>query len=97
MLASTLEDKRLPGVLFRELNFEPTFQKHAHQLCQGVQIHVTDRDGYEAVRTGLTILETMQDIWPDQFAWNPPPYEYEHDKLPIEILLGRSIGQSLLP
>ncbi len=87
-LARSLNKLALPGVHFREHYFEPTFQKHAGKLCAGAQIHVTDRDGYLPFRTGLEILRHVSDRYPDDFRWNPPPYEYELERLPIEILLG---------
>lgn len=87
-LCAALKERELPGVLFREWCFEPTFQKHARNLCQGAHLHVTDRDRFEPWRTGLEILRTIRGLWPRHFEWKEPPYEYEYEKLPIEILLG---------
>lgn len=87
----------LPGVHFREVDFEPTFQKHAGALCHGAQMHVTDRLAFQPLRTGIEILRTTQSLWPNQFAWNPPPYEYEAEKLPIEILLGGPVENTFGP
>lgn len=92
-LVETLESEDLPGVHFRVVSFEPTFHKHAQQVCQGAQIHVLDRDVYQPLRVGLTILRSCESLWPEHFAWNPPPYEYETEKLPIEILIGRPVDQ----
>ena len=89
-LASELPS--LPGAHFRAVQFEPTFQKHAGMLCGGVQIHVTDRDAYQPLHTGLTIIETLRKRWPEEFAWKQPPYEYETKKLPIEVLLGGPVA-----
>ncbi|MEM1297253.1 MAG: DUF1343 domain-containing protein [Verrucomicrobiota bacterium] len=77
----------LPGCHFRSLSFEPTFQKHAGVICHGAQLHVTDRDCFLPLRTAMEILRLVRETYP-QFSWNPPPYEYETEKLPIEILLG---------
>jgi uncharacterized protein YbbC (DUF1343 family) len=90
-LVAELNDRRLPGVHFRAAAFEPGFQKYAGQICRGAQLHVTNRDEFEPVRTALEILRTAQDSYPRDFAWKQPPYEYEHDKLPIEILCGRPL------
>ena len=60
---------QLPGVHFRPLWFTPTFSRHAGQLCGGVQLHVTDRDTFEPVRTGLALLKTLHDQYPDQFRF----------------------------
>jgi uncharacterized protein YbbC (DUF1343 family) len=88
--AQDLNDLELPGVRFRPIVFEPTFHKHAKQSCGGAQIHVTDRAAFRPVETGVALLEAFLRAGPDQFAWRDPPYEYEHDKLPIDILAGSS-------
>jgi uncharacterized protein YbbC (DUF1343 family) len=78
----------LPGVFFRPAVFEPTFQKHAKQTCGGCQIHVTDRAAFKPVLTGAALIQMFRRQDPAKFAWRQPPYEYEHDKLPIDILAG---------
>jgi len=78
------------GVHFRPATFEPTFQKHAKTPCGGCQIHVTDRKAFAPVAVGAALLREFHGSAPKQFAWRQPPYEYEHDKLPIDILAGSS-------
>lgn len=90
---SRLDREHLPAVHFREVSFEPTFHKFSKQLCHGVQIHVLDRHEFLPFRTSMSILNTMLDMYPQEFAWKPPPYEYEMIKLPIEILLGGPLKQ----
>jgi len=80
----------LPGAVLRPLHFEPTFQKHAGRICGGVQVHVTDRAAFQPVLTYLGLLVAIRRLWPDDFRWKQPPYEYEHEKLPIDILAGGS-------
>ena len=87
-LAAGLNARRLPGVHFRPAVFEPTFQKHARTTCGGCQIHVTDRRRFLPVLTGVALIEAIRAEAPTAFAWRPPPYEYEHDKQPIDILAG---------
>ncbi len=87
-LCGELNALNLPGVLFREAAFEPMFQKHARTLCRGAQIHVTDRNTFLPWKTTMEILKLARTLHPEEFRWNPPPYEYEEEKLPIEILLG---------
>jgi uncharacterized protein YbbC (DUF1343 family) len=89
-LASRMNKARLDGVYFRKANFEPTFQKHAGVPCGGCQIHVTNRDEFQPVRAGVSLLRECFGSAPDKFAWRDPPYEYEHEKLPIDILAGSS-------
>jgi uncharacterized protein YbbC (DUF1343 family) len=87
-LVNVLKEFRLPGVLFRPLSFQPTFQKHAGKICGGAQIHVTDRKRFKPFKTGVAILKAVHDTYPRDFQWNQPPYEYEEVKLPIDILAG---------
>ena len=87
-VAGRLEAHALPGVRFRPVRFEPTFQKHARASCGGVQIHVLDRDAFAPVLTAAAMLREFHAESPAAFAWRPPPYEYEHEKMPIDILAG---------
>ncbi len=91
VLARRLGEAALPGMLARPLHFEPTFQKHAGNLCGGIQVHVTDREAFRPVLTYVTILSVVLELWPEDFAWRQPPYEYEEEKLPIDILAGGDI------
>jgi uncharacterized protein YbbC (DUF1343 family) len=86
--AEAMNGLGLPGVYFRPAVFEPTFQKHAKQTCGGCQIHVTDRNTFRPVLTGVALIQMFRNLNPQNFAWRPPPYEYEHDKMPIDILAG---------
>jgi len=88
LLVAKMSDQALPGVVLRPLHFEPTFQKHAGRLCGGVQVHVTDRNVFRPVLTYLALLTEIRRLWPDHFAWKMPPYEYELEKMPIDILAG---------
>ena len=81
----------LPGVYFRPAVFEPTFQKHAKQTCGGCQIHVTDRRQFQPVLVGVALIAMFHQTDPGRFAWRQPPYEYEHDKMPIDILAGSAV------
>ncbi|RYG38020.1 DUF1343 domain-containing protein [bacterium] len=109
-LADALNGLSLRGVRFRPIQFEPTFNKHAGRLCEGVFVHVTDRRAFEPVLTYVAILrecllqtglrETAHlpedpifkaasaETTLDGFAWKRPPYEYVHDRSPIDLLAG---------
>ena len=75
-LAARLNAMGLPGVRFRPTWFTPTFSKHAGKACAGVQLHVTDRDAFRPVRTGLAVLKALHDQHPEDFAFLPgePPF-----------------------
>ena len=87
-LVTDLNAVDLPGVDFRPTTFEPTFQKHAQSVCHGCQIHVHDRTTFKPVLTTAALLLACQQANPNFFSWRKPPYEYEHVKLPIDILSG---------
>jgi uncharacterized protein YbbC (DUF1343 family) len=86
--AAGLNARRLPGVHFRPALIEPTFHKHAKVSCGGCQIHVTDRRAFQPVRTGVALIEAFRAASPGAFAWREPPYEYEYQRPPIDILYG---------
>lgn len=88
VLVKRLREFKLPGVIFRPMFFQPTFQKHSGKLCGGAQIHVTDRDKFRPFKTGVAILKAVHDLYPEDFLWKQPPYEYETEKMPIDILAG---------
>jgi uncharacterized protein YbbC (DUF1343 family) len=88
--AARMNAYALPGVHFRATWFEPTFQKFARQTCGGCQVHVTDRTAFRPVLAAAALLKEFRAADPDKFAWRQPPYEYEHEKMPIDILAGTS-------
>nr|WP_240193553.1 DUF1343 domain-containing protein [Desulfobulbus alkaliphilus] len=84
MLARTA----LPGCRLRPLRFEPTSGKWAGQGCNGFQIHVTDPEVFQPYRTSLALLQAVRSLYPDHFAYKEPPYEYEYQRLPMDLILG---------
>nr|WP_246823323.1 DUF1343 domain-containing protein [Terribacillus goriensis] len=68
-LAAELNSLRLPGVKFRAASFTPSTSKHAGKLSHGVEIYITDRDEFDAVTTGLHIIKTIHDMYPDDFEF----------------------------
>src|ERR1044072_7530005 len=86
--ADKLNALNLPGVFFRSCGFQPTFQKHAGVTCGGVQIHVTNRDEFEPVFMGVAMVKLVHDMYPNEFRWKVPPYEYVYDKNPFDVIAG---------
>ena len=87
-VAARLNALALPGVHFRPVTFEPAFQKHARRPCGGCQLHVTNRRAFRPVLAAVAVMQTFRQAAPDAFAWRDPPYEYEHEKMPIDALSG---------
>jgi uncharacterized protein YbbC (DUF1343 family) len=77
-----------PAIALRPLRFEPTFHKFAGSSCGAVFLHPLDPAQARSYRTTLALLAAARRLAPDAFGWRAPPYEYEPDKMPIDILTG---------
>ncbi len=86
----TVTSFNTPGCLFREHGFLPTFQKWQGAFCSGLQLHVTDARAFKPVLTTAAILQAARNASEGAFAFKDPPYEYEAEKMPIDILVGTS-------
>jgi uncharacterized protein YbbC (DUF1343 family) len=87
-LANRLNALQLTGVYFRPVTFKPTFQKHAGQVCGGVQLHVTDAMQFQPVRTGLAVLIELRQAANDRFRWRAEMYEFVTNPIAIDLLFG---------
>ena len=90
-ISKMLEDiakTTLKGVKLRPIIFEPTSNKWQNQKCYGFQLHILDRKEYKPYKTTLILLQTVIQLFNDDFLWKQPPYEYEYEKLPIDIIIG---------
>lgn len=86
--ADRLNALGMPGVFFRSCAFQPTFQKHGGVTCGGVQIHVLDRNTFEPWIAGIAMAKFAYDMYPNEFRWKVPPYEYVYDKNPFDVISG---------
>jgi uncharacterized protein YbbC (DUF1343 family) len=87
-LVSELRHFDLPGAIFRPAYFSPTFHKWAGHRVGGVQIHVVDRESFRPFRTGVALVMLYRRLGGADFDWKQPPYEYEMELLPFDILCG---------
>jgi uncharacterized protein YbbC (DUF1343 family) len=88
-IINSLAAKRLPGVVFRQHNYIPTFNKYAGEVCRGIFIHVTDPAIFRPVTTALYLFDAIAEISPSgSLKFLPPPYEYEDKLMPFDILSG---------
>jgi uncharacterized protein YbbC (DUF1343 family) len=78
----------LPGVTLRPVTFEPTANKWSGLPCHGFQIHVTDPYRYRPYATSLKLLQAVIRHHRQNFQWKSPPYEYEFERLPIDLIIG---------
>lgn len=87
-LQQAMASEDLPGVRFLPIQFRPTFDKWSRVLCGGVSVHVTQPTVFRPYAMTITLLSIVQDLWPDDFGWLDPPYEYETEMSPIDIISG---------
>jgi len=87
-----LAPRWLKGCQLRDITFEPTFHKHAKQLCSGVQIHTEgpayDHDAFRPWRVQALAFKAIRRLQPDYELWRDFPYEYVTDKLAIDVING---------
>jgi uncharacterized protein YbbC (DUF1343 family) len=83
-----LDGGRLPGAVLRPVAFEPTFNKWKGKLCNGFQVHVTDPNTFKPYVSTLKLIQAVRSCYDDRFEWKPPPYEYEFDRRPIDLIIG---------
>ena len=80
-----LNEKNLPGVQFRTMYFTPTFSKHKDELCEGIELYITDKKVFKPVNTGYTLLYLISEMHAE-FKFLPP---YKEGMNPmIDLLTG---------
>jgi uncharacterized protein YbbC (DUF1343 family) len=89
-LADALHALSFPGFRARPVTFLPTFQKHAGQICGGVQIHVTDPRAFRPYATYLALVALARAQDPDRFAFRTEAYEFRDDVPAFDLLTGDS-------
>jgi len=87
-LAGFMGGRHFPGGVLRPVAFEPMFHKFQHENCRGFHLHITDPRAYNAYQTSLKLMQAVMYHYPEKFEWRAPPYEYEWEKLPIDLILG---------
>lgn len=87
-LIREIDQSATAGLFLRPTWFTPTFDKWAAELCGGLQLHVVDLKKFSPYRFTLALLKAVIKLYPSAFYWLEPPYEYEYEKLPIDILTG---------
>jgi uncharacterized protein YbbC (DUF1343 family) len=87
-MAAEVTGDLVPGAILRPAVFEPTYGKWQGRACHGFQVHLTEPQRFAPYAMTLRLLQAGLRHHPRQFAWRPPPYEYEFEKLPIDLLIG---------
>ncbi|HSL83020.1 MAG TPA: DUF1343 domain-containing protein [Thermoanaerobaculia bacterium] len=76
------------GVAAVPCYFRPQFQKHAGEVCGGIELKVTDPRELRPYRLGVELLAVLAEVAPDAFAWRDAPYEFVTDRPAIDLLTG---------
>ncbi|MFN3478146.1 MAG: hypothetical protein ACK4ZM_02120, partial [bacterium] len=76
------------GVEFVYHRYKPTFDKYKGQVCNGLKMILTDKKKFHSIKTFLVVLKSIADLYPGEFEFLDPPYEYEYHRMPIDILWG---------
>jgi len=84
----SLNDNCLSGAFLRPAAFEPTSNKWRGQFCRGFQIHVTDPRLFFPFKLSFHLLQAIVSLHKKHFDWKSPPYEYEFNRLPMDLILG---------
>ena len=84
------------GCRLRPCYFEPTFHKHVGKLCSGIQVHVEDvayydHEGFKPWRLFALAFKALRRLQPDYVIWRDFPYEYEHERLAIDVINGSDL------
>lgn len=87
-LKEAVKKSNLKGFVLRPITFLPTFQKHAGIVCGGFQIHITNKQVFKPWRVGQLLLRELYHYLRDAFQWKKPPYEYNYEQMPIDIING---------
>ncbi len=87
-LVGRLEERGLPGVSFLPTYFKPQFQKHAGEVCGGVQVRVTDPEPFPSYLCGVELVWALRTCLGESFDWRRDPYEFVTHRPAIDLLTG---------
>jgi len=83
-----LPSESLAGCILQDISFRPTFNKWSGQLCKGFMIHILDNNAFHPYLMSVALLKAVIGTHKDDFKWKEPPYEYEYERMPIDLILG---------
>jgi len=95
-LLAALDTRFTAGAALRPVTFQPTANKWRDVPCHGFHIHVTEPGRFRPYLLSLELLRAIIACHRDQFRWQQPPYEYEFERMPIDLILGDSALRSAI-
>ena len=87
-LADRLNGVSLEGVIYTPVCFRPQAQKHAGELCGGVQTHVVSAERFLSYRAGVELISALREVGGEAFGWRAEPYEFVSDRPAVDLLTG---------
>jgi uncharacterized protein YbbC (DUF1343 family) len=90
-ILSLLDPEYLSGIILRPIGYEPTSNKWQGSFCLGFQLHVIDSLKYRPYATSLALLHAIIDCHGEHFLWSQPPYEYDYEHRPIDLIIGDTV------
>ncbi|MGB1700298.1 MAG: exo-beta-N-acetylmuramidase NamZ family protein, partial [Nannocystaceae bacterium] len=87
-LRGDLSPADFPGLGLRVVHFKPTFQKHQHASCGGLQLHVRAPREVRSLRSSYALLAACWNRWPESCDWRTERYEFVDDRPAIDLLAG---------
>jgi uncharacterized protein YbbC (DUF1343 family) len=80
--------EKTQGTYLRPVKFEPVAGKWNYKTCNGIHIHISDKTSFKPYKTSLILLQEIIRLYNNDFKFKQPPYEYEYNKLPMDLILG---------
>jgi uncharacterized protein YbbC (DUF1343 family) len=87
-LVKELQALNIKGATFIPVYFKPEFSKFTGEVCKGILIHPENLEEFRSFHVYYEILRLIARHYPGQFKWKQPPYEFEYERLPIDMICG---------
>jgi len=88
LIRKKLMTESIEGCCLQDISFRPTFNKWEGRLCRGFMIHILDHVAFRPYLTSIALLKAIIETHKEAFQWKSPPYEYEFERMPIDLILG---------
>jgi uncharacterized protein YbbC (DUF1343 family) len=90
-LVKKLKYLHLKGVKFIPVFFKPEFSKFSGEVCHGVLVHPENLEKFKSFQVYYEIIRLIAQLYPGEFKWKRPPYEFEYMRLPIDMICGSDL------
>ncbi|MEO0232927.1 MAG: DUF1343 domain-containing protein [candidate division WOR-3 bacterium] len=88
--------KNLKEIILKPTYFKPLWSKYKGKICGGFEIYIKNRKKFKPFKTGVEIIKILKNVYPEKFEWKNPPYEFEKDKMPFDLLAGNSYIREMI-